>query len=223
MEELYHNLTPEETVVASDLILDISKRIYGNNYVDDLSIRIEREKSILNKSIALAHESEFSRLLTVVDSEFYRSLLHFTDLVRVKEKIDSIPEEYHASQDIYDVVRELVEDWDILSRDEMMSRVAELIFRLDVREMVDKLKKAGVMPLFNDLKSKYYVLSGLVRDRDELFDDVPPPSVAGRRLAATLRDLHFHVYSYSRLGNREYRVLLHELEEHLVEKGVHAS
>ncbi len=223
MQKDYHSLTPEQTVELSNHILIVSQRIYGNNYVDDLSIRIEREQSILNRSIAIARKSEFSRLLTTADVDFYRSFALFADLMRVKSKIESNPEECDAAKSIHDNVKDMVDQWDLCSREELAGRIEKVIKKLDSKNMESRLNKAGVMPHFNDLKSKFLVLTGLVLERSDDFQDVPPPSIAGRRLAKTLNDLYAHVEGYSRLGNREYRMFLKELNKSFEEPVVVAA
>lgn len=222
MTELYHKLTPEETIEVSDLILSVGKRIYGNNYVDDLSIRIEREQGILARSLALAQKSEFSRLLTTADTEFYRSFTLFADLVNVKEQITMLPDEHCISKAMSVKMIQLVHDWDTLSREELLAEVENMVEELDSCEIQNALTREGIMPLFNDLKSKFLVLRGLTNEAIEIDSEVPPPSIASRRLAITLSDLHTHVAGYSRLGNREYKALLEELEKRLEETVVAA-
>lgn len=217
MTELYHKLTPEETIEVSDLILSVGRRIYGNNYVDDLSIRIEREQGILARSLALAQKCEFSRLLTTADTEFYRAFTLFADLVNVKEQIGMLPEEQCISRGASVKMVQLVHDWDTLSREELISEVENLIEELDCCAVENAFTREGIMPLFNDLKSKFFVLKGLSDEYVEFDSEVPPPSIASRRLAITLSDLHTHVAGYSRLGNREYKALLEELEKRLEE------
>lgn len=222
MTELYHKLTPEETIEVSDLILSVGKRIYGNNYVDDLSIRIEREQGILARSLALAQKSEFSRLLTTADTEFYRAFTLFADLVSVKEQIGMMPGGECISRATSVQMAQLVNDWDTLSREELIFEVEKIIDELDCCAIESALMQEGIMALFNDIKSKFFVLKGLSDEWVEFDAEVPPPSIASRRLAITLSDLHTHVAGYSRLGNREYKALLEELEKRLEETMVAA-
>lgn len=211
MKSNYHNLTPEQTIEVSNSLLTLSRRIYGNNYVDDLSIRIEREQSILNRSIAIAKKSEFSRLLATADDDFYHSFTLFADLVHVKSLIHSSLEEYKSAEKIFERLNGVIVEWDRCSREELVERVETIIYDLDSPDYAESLTRAGVMPLFNELKSKFFVLTGLIKEGDDDFQDVPPPSIAGRRLAMTLTDFHTHVAGYSRLGNREYKMFLKEM------------
>lgn len=218
MHELYHDLTPEETVSISDLLLKIARRICGSSYVDDLSIRIEREKSVLKRSIAVARQSEFARLLADADSHFVHALTVFQDLAEVKSRIDCDPIEQLSATEIYSIVREHTVDPVFGSRELLLESVEKMIGRLDIDQVQSSMNRLGILPLFNDLKSRYRLFKELARESDESLDDLPPPSVAGRRLATTLRDLHLHVEGYSRIGNREYKKLLGEINRFLEEK-----
>ncbi len=213
MKSNYLNLTPEQTIEKSNLLLTLSQRIYGSNYVDDLSIRIEREQSILNRSIAMAKKSEFAHLLAAADGDFYRSYTLFTDLVHVKSLIHISHDEYKSSKKIFLRLNGVIEMWDRCSRKELIERVESIIQDLDSNDYGESLTQAGVMPLFNDLKSRFLVLTGLISESSQDCIDVPSPSIAGRRLAMTLCDLHTHVEGYSRLGNREYKMFLKEMNK----------
>lgn len=219
MHELYHDLTPEETVSVSDLLLKISRRICGSHYVDDLSIRIEREKSILTRSIAVAHESEFANLLAEADSHFVHALTVFQDFVEVKSRIDSDPSDQSSASEILAIVRAHTKNPIFSSREELLIEVNKMVTILESEEKQNSMNRLGISPLFIDLKSRYLLFRELVKDEGVSSDDLPPPTVAGRRLATTLRDLHRHVEAYSRLGNRQYKKLLGEINKYLEENG----
>ncbi len=215
MHEVYHDLTPEETVSVSDLLLKIARRICGSHYVDDLTIRIEREKSVLKRSIATARQSEFARLLAEADSHFVHALTVFQDFAEVKSRIDSDPIEQSNATQIFAIIHSHTVDSTFSSRKELLAEVEAMVSILETGEKISGMSRLGILPLFIDLKSRYTLFKELVKEVEESADDLPPPSVAGRRLAATLRDLHRHVEAYSRLGNREYKKLLTEINRYL--------
>jgi len=218
MYELYKDLTPEETVSISDTLLKIARRICGSHYVDDLSIRIEREKSVLKRSLAVARENEFSRLLGEADAHFAHSLSVFQDLAEVKSRIDFDPIEQGNAVVIYSLIKKHTQEPTFPNRTALLDSIGTMISIFDNEPFQSGINRLGLTLLYSDLKSKVCILSGLLADYTITDEDIPPPSIAGRRLATTLRDLHLHVAGYSRIGNREYRKLLGEIDLYLAEK-----
>ncbi len=166
MYELYHDLTPEETVSISDLLLKIARRIGGSSYVDDLSIRIEREKSVLKRSLAMARQSEFARLLAEADSHFVHALTVFQDLVEVKSRIDCDPVEQTHASTVYAIVRDHIVDPVFSSRELLLESVEQMVSLLDQDSILSGMVRLGILPLFNDLKSKF-----------RLYRELEPPFV----------------------------------------------